>query len=64
VPESTYPAAAQAAVGHGHPYEGKHTYAEALYFVLTTDQLSEDDKRAILGGTAQRLLGWPPQSNG
>jgi predicted TIM-barrel fold metal-dependent hydrolase len=40
-------------------YHGKHGYAEALHFVRDTDQLSESDKRAILGGTAQRLLGWP-----
>lgn len=39
-------------------YPGKHTYAEALYFVLCTDQLSASDKEAILGGTAQRLVGW------
>lgn len=40
-------------------YPQKHSYAEALHFVLATDRLSAEDKRAILGGTAQRVFGWP-----
>jgi L-fuconolactonase len=36
-----------------------HTYAEALGFVLYSDELSPDDKTAILGRTARRLLRWP-----
>jgi L-fuconolactonase len=39
-------------------YQGRHSYAEALYFVIATDRLSEAEKREILGGTAQRLLNW------
>ena len=35
------------------------TYAEALHFVRDTNELGPDDKTAILGGTAKRLLGWP-----
>ncbi|HVX21910.1 MAG TPA: amidohydrolase family protein [Acidimicrobiales bacterium] len=41
------------------PYPGKHSYAEALHFILDTDELSSDDKEWILGGTARRLLNWP-----
>lgn len=41
----------------GTPWRG--TYADALRFVSHTDQLSEHERHAILGGTAQRILGWP-----
>ncbi|MDB5392639.1 MAG: amidohydrolase 2 [Rhodospirillales bacterium] len=42
----------------GTPWCG--TYADTLRFVSDSDQLSEDERRAILGGTAQRILCWPP----
>lgn len=35
------------------------TYADALRFVGDAKQLSEHERDAILGGTAQRLLKWP-----
>jgi L-fuconolactonase len=41
-------------------FEGAHSYAEALLYLRDSDQLSAAEKSAILGGTAQRLLGWPP----
>ena len=40
-------------------YPGKHTYAESMNFIRYCDQLSPEEKDAILGGTVQRLLGWP-----
>lgn len=45
---------------HG-PYPGKHSYAEALHFVRDSGVLSAVEKEAILGGTAQRVLGWSPK---
>jgi predicted TIM-barrel fold metal-dependent hydrolase len=41
------------------PYPGKHSYAEALLFIRESPALSAEEKQAILGGTVQRLLGWP-----
>jgi L-fuconolactonase len=41
----------------GEPWRG--TYADALRFVSEAGWLSEDERRALLGGTAQRILGWP-----
>jgi predicted TIM-barrel fold metal-dependent hydrolase len=39
-------------------YPGRHTYAESLNFIRHCDALSEDEKRAVLGGTAARILRW------
>jgi L-fuconolactonase len=39
-------------------YPVKHTYAEALHYLRDTDELSVQEKRWILGGTVQHLLGW------
>ena len=39
-------------------YDGKHTYAEALFYLREADELTEEQKRLLLGGTAQRLLRW------
>jgi L-fuconolactonase len=41
----------------GEPWRG--TYADALRFVSASEWLSEDERSALLGGTAQRILGWP-----
>lgn len=41
-------------------YPGRHTYAESLNFVRHCDALTEEEKRAILGGSAARIVGWPP----
>lgn len=41
------------------PYEGLHTFSESVHYVRDTDQLSVEEKRALLGGTARRLLHWP-----
>ncbi|GAA4004509.1 hypothetical protein GCM10022631_14380 [Deinococcus rubellus] len=38
---------------------GHHSWAEALYYIRDTDQLSEDDKRWILGGSLRKVLNWP-----
>lgn len=46
-----YPAA------HGD-YPGKHTYAESLFFVLHSDQLSAEEKRQLLGGAVRKALNW------
>lgn len=42
------------------PYPGKHHYADALYSILHTTQLSASEKEEFLGGTARRLTGWSP----
>ena len=39
-------------------YPGKHSYAESLMFIRESPVLTADEKAAILGGTAQRVLGW------
>lgn len=39
-------------------YQGKHTYAESLLFVRENEVLTQTEKEAILGGTAQRVLNW------
>jgi predicted TIM-barrel fold metal-dependent hydrolase len=39
-------------------YPGRHTYAESLAFIRHCDALSEDEKHAILGGTAAKMLRW------
>jgi predicted TIM-barrel fold metal-dependent hydrolase len=39
-------------------YPGRHTYAESLNFIRYCDALTEEEKQAILGGTAARLVGW------
>lgn len=36
-----------------------HSWAESLYYIRDTDQLSEDDKRWILGGSLRKVLNWP-----
>jgi L-fuconolactonase len=41
------------------PYPGKHSYAEALFYILHNEELSCEEREMILGGTIQRLLGWP-----
>jgi L-fuconolactonase len=35
-----------------------HSYAEALFYLLHTDQVSVSEKEALLGKTARRLLRW------
>lgn len=40
-------------------YRGKHNYSESLDFIRYCDQLSGNEKEAILGGTLARLLNWP-----
>jgi predicted TIM-barrel fold metal-dependent hydrolase len=39
-------------------YQGKHTYSEALRFILDADWLSTTDKEWILGRTVRRILSW------
>jgi L-fuconolactonase len=39
-------------------YPGKHTYAESLLFIREAEVLTADEKAAILGGTAARVLDW------
>ncbi len=39
-------------------YQGKHTYSEALRFILDADWLSTTDKEWILGKTVRRILSW------
>lgn len=38
---------------------GLHTWAEALFYIRHTDELSEGDKEKVLGGTLRKLLRWP-----
>jgi L-fuconolactonase len=42
------------------PYPGKHTYAEALFFIRESGLLSDGEKELILGGALKRLLNWSP----
>lgn len=44
-------------------YPGKHTYREALSFILDNERLSHEDKVEILGGTARRIHRWPAGSH-
>src|SRR5262249_6555085 len=39
-------------------YRGKHTYDQSVNFIRCCSELTEDEKEAILGGTAHRLLHW------
>jgi predicted TIM-barrel fold metal-dependent hydrolase len=36
-----------------------HTYAEALWYLLHSDELSTGDKELILGQSLRRILNWP-----
>ncbi len=38
---------------------GHHSWAESLYYIRDTDQLSQDEKRWVLGGSLRRVLEWP-----
>jgi L-fuconolactonase len=40
-------------------YPGKHHYADALFYIRESPILTPAEKEAILGGTLQRVLGWP-----
>jgi L-fuconolactonase len=40
-------------------YPGKHHYADALFYIRESEVLSEEEKRAILSGTLERVLRWP-----
>jgi predicted TIM-barrel fold metal-dependent hydrolase len=44
-------------------YVGKHTYAESLGFIQHSPHLRTEEKEWILGGTVQRLLGWPARGD-
>jgi predicted TIM-barrel fold metal-dependent hydrolase len=35
------------------------TWAQALYYVLESDQLSETEKEWLLGGSVRKALHWP-----
>lgn len=35
------------------------TWAQALYYVRESDQLSEEEKEWLLGGSVRKALGWP-----
>ena len=39
-------------------YPGKHTYAEALFYLRETPELTSLEKEWILGATAEKLLRW------
>ena len=43
----------------GDGFVPNHSYAEALFFIRETNELSADDKAWILGRTAQALVPWP-----
>jgi hypothetical protein len=36
-----------------------HSWAELLFYLRDSPQLSAPEKEQILGGTVRRLLGWP-----
>jgi predicted TIM-barrel fold metal-dependent hydrolase len=37
----------------------RHAWAESLYYLRSSDQLSPSEKAAILGGTVRTILRWP-----
>jgi L-fuconolactonase len=39
-------------------YPGYHSYAQGLHYLLDNDQLCADEKAALLGGTARRIMNW------
>jgi L-fuconolactonase len=39
--------------------QNQNTWAECLYYVLESDQLSQTEKEWILGGSARQVLAWP-----
>lgn len=39
-------------------YEGEHTYADSLSFIWDTDQITDDEKRGLLGRTIRQLVAW------
>jgi len=43
---------------YSHPR--RHTYAEALGYLLHSNELGPAEKEQILGGSIRRLLRWPP----
>jgi L-fuconolactonase len=38
---------------------GHHSWAESLYYIRDTPELSDDEKRWILGGSLRKVLDWP-----
>lgn len=38
---------------------GHYTWAQALFCIRHTEVLTEPEKRAVLGGSARRVFGWP-----
>jgi predicted TIM-barrel fold metal-dependent hydrolase len=41
--------------------QNRNSWAECLYYLLDSDQLSLPEKHAILGGAARKVLNWPSQ---
>jgi len=39
-----------------------HSWAESLYYLRDSEQLSPAEKTAVLGGTVRSILRWPPPS--
>jgi predicted TIM-barrel fold metal-dependent hydrolase len=37
----------------------KHTYAQGVDYMRLTDELSDDEKRLVMGENAKRIVGWP-----
>ena len=38
---------------------GHHSWAESLYYIRDTEQLSQDEKAWVLGGSLRKTLNWP-----
>jgi L-fuconolactonase len=49
---------------HPAPYAGKHSYAEALYFLLHSDEVSNAAKEQMLGGSVSRTFRWAALAGG
>jgi L-fuconolactonase len=43
---------------HPSAYPGKHSYAEALHFLLHSDQLADNEKKQIFGSSVRRIFRW------
>jgi L-fuconolactonase len=39
-------------------YPGYHSYAEALHYLLDSNELSKTDKQGLLGGNLRRIMRW------
>ena len=54
----------EAGVRHVPDPPGRHSYAEAVGFVLHSSEISYSDKELLLGGTLRAVFRWPSPADG